>query len=54
MKPTFQLPKVGEPVSLKDKAYNAIKSAILSLKFKPGDLHPLSVLGGRRDTPVVV
>lgn len=37
MKPTFQLPKVGEPVSLKDKAYNAIKSAILSLKLKPGD-----------------
>jgi len=37
MEPTFQLPKVAEPVSLKDKAYNAIKSAILSLKLKPGD-----------------
>jgi DNA-binding GntR family transcriptional regulator len=37
MEPTFQLPKVTEPVSLKDKAYNAIKSAILSLKLKPGD-----------------
>ena len=37
MEPTFQLPKVAEPVSLKDKAYNAIKGAILSLKLKPGD-----------------
>jgi DNA-binding GntR family transcriptional regulator len=37
MEPTFQLPKVADPVSLKDKAYNTIKSAILSLKFKPGD-----------------
>jgi DNA-binding GntR family transcriptional regulator len=37
MEPTFQLPKVAEPVSLKDKAYNVIKSAILSLKLKPGD-----------------
>jgi len=37
MEPTFQLPKIAEPVSLKDKAYNAIKSAILSLKLKPGD-----------------
>jgi DNA-binding GntR family transcriptional regulator len=37
MEPTFQLPKVSEPVSLKDKAYNVIKSAILSLKLKPGD-----------------
>jgi DNA-binding GntR family transcriptional regulator len=37
MEPTFQLHKVAEPVSLKDKAYNAIKSAILSLKLKPGD-----------------
>jgi DNA-binding GntR family transcriptional regulator len=37
MEPTFQLPKVSEPVSLKDKAYQAIKSAILSLKLKPGD-----------------
>jgi len=33
----FRLPKVAEPVSLKDKAYNVIKSAILSLKLKPGD-----------------
>jgi DNA-binding GntR family transcriptional regulator len=37
MESTFQLHKVAEPVSLKDKAYNAIKSAILSLKLKPGD-----------------
>jgi len=37
MEPTFQLPRVAEPVSLKDKAYKAIKSAILSLKLKPGD-----------------
>lgn len=37
MEQTFQLPKVAEPVSLKDKAYHAIKNAILSLKFKPGD-----------------
>ena len=37
MEPTFQLPKVAEPVSLKDKAYNVIKSAILSLKLRPGD-----------------
>lgn len=37
METTFQLPKVVGPVSLKDKAYKAIKSAILSLKFKPGD-----------------
>jgi DNA-binding GntR family transcriptional regulator len=37
MEPTFQLPRVAEPISLKDKAYNAIKSAILSLKLKPGD-----------------
>jgi len=37
MEPTFQLPKVAEPVSLKDKAYNAIKGAILALKLKPGD-----------------
>jgi DNA-binding GntR family transcriptional regulator len=37
MEPTFQLPRVAEPVSLKDKAYKALKSAILSLKLKPGD-----------------
>lgn len=37
MEPTFQLPKIAEPVSLKDKAYNAIRGAILSLKLKPGD-----------------
>jgi DNA-binding GntR family transcriptional regulator len=37
MESTFQLPKIAEPVSLKDKAYNAIKSAILSLKLRPGD-----------------
>jgi DNA-binding GntR family transcriptional regulator len=37
MEPAFQLPKITEPVSLKDKAYNATKSAILSLKLKPGD-----------------
>lgn len=37
MEPAFQLSRVTEPVSLKDKAYNAIKSAILSLKLKPGD-----------------
>ena len=37
MEPAFQLPRVAEPVSLKDKAYKAIKSAILSLKLKPGD-----------------
>ncbi len=36
MEPVFQLPKITEPVSLKDKAYNAIKSAILSLQLKPG------------------
>jgi DNA-binding GntR family transcriptional regulator len=36
VEPTFQLHKVAEPVSLKDKAYDAIKSAILSLKLKPG------------------
>lgn len=33
---TYQLEKVGEPISLKDKAYAAIKDAILSLKLKPG------------------
>jgi len=37
MEPAFQLPRVAEPVSLKDKAYRAIKSAILSLKLRPGD-----------------
>jgi DNA-binding GntR family transcriptional regulator len=37
MDPTFQLPKVTEPISLKDKAYNAIKSAILSLQIEPGN-----------------
>jgi DNA-binding GntR family transcriptional regulator len=37
MESVFQLPKIAEPVSLKDKAYNAIKSAILSLKLRPGD-----------------
>jgi DNA-binding GntR family transcriptional regulator len=37
MEPVFQLPRVAEPVSLKDKAYKAIKSAIVSLKLKPGD-----------------
>lgn len=36
MEPAFQLPKITEPVSLKDKAYHAIKSAILSLQLKPG------------------
>jgi len=37
MEPAFQLPKITEPISLKDKAYDAIKSAILSLKLKPGE-----------------
>jgi DNA-binding GntR family transcriptional regulator len=33
---SYQLDKVGGPVSLKDKAYTAIKDAILSVKLKPG------------------
>ncbi len=37
MERTFQLHRVTGPVSLKDKAYHAIKAAILSLKLKPGD-----------------
>ena len=36
--PTYQLEKVGAPLSLKDRAYAAIKEAILSLKLQPGTL----------------
>jgi len=36
MSVSYQLDKVGGPVSLKDKAYIAIKEAILSVKLKPG------------------
>ena len=36
MSASYQLDKVGGPVSLKDKAYSAIKDAILSVKLKPG------------------
>ncbi|MBI4757519.1 MAG: GntR family transcriptional regulator, partial [Chloroflexi bacterium] len=37
MEPTFQLARVEGPLSLKDKAYAAIKDAILSLQLKPGE-----------------
>ena len=33
---TYNLEKVSGPISLKDKAYAALKEAILSLKLKPG------------------
>jgi DNA-binding GntR family transcriptional regulator len=36
MSASYQLQKVGGPVSLKDKAYAAIKDAILSVRLKPG------------------
>ncbi len=36
MSAAYQLEKVGGPVSLKERAYIAIKNAILSLKLKPG------------------
>ncbi len=32
----FRLEKVGSPVSLKDRAYGVIKSAILSVQLQPG------------------
>lgn len=32
------LPKIGDKVSLTQKAYDAIKDAIMSNKFKPGEL----------------
>ncbi len=37
MEPSFQLARVEGPLSLKDKAYAAIKDAILSLQLKPGE-----------------
>ncbi len=37
MEPSFQLAKVQGPLSLKDRAYAAIKEAVLSLKLKPGE-----------------
>lgn len=36
MATSYQLEKVGGPVSLKDRAYDAIKQAILSVRLKPG------------------
>lgn len=36
MSASYQLEKVGDLVSLKDRVYAAIKDAILSLKLKPG------------------
>ena len=36
MAASYDLDKVGGPVSLKDKAYTAIKDAIVSVKLKPG------------------
>ena len=36
MSTSYQLEKVGDPVSLKDRAYIRIKNAILSVKLKPG------------------
>jgi DNA-binding GntR family transcriptional regulator len=36
MSTSYQLEKMGGPVSLKDRAYVAIKKAILSVKLKPG------------------
>ncbi len=33
---SYQLEKVGAPISLKDIAYDAIKDAILSVKLRPG------------------
>jgi DNA-binding GntR family transcriptional regulator len=36
MSTPYQLERVGGPVSLKDKAYAAIKDAILSVRLKPG------------------
>ncbi|MEW6230714.1 MAG: GntR family transcriptional regulator [Chloroflexota bacterium] len=37
MESPFQLARVEGPLSLKDKAYAAIKDAILSLQLKPGE-----------------
>lgn len=36
MNNSYQLDKVSGPISLKDKAYEAIKEAILTLKLQPG------------------
>ena len=36
MSVSYDLDKVGGPISLKDRAYTAIKDAILSVKLKPG------------------